>query len=395
MTLAGNSPRRIMVIDDSAVTLKMIDTLLRVSGYETITFQDGRAAVAAVRERSPDLVLCDIQMPTMDGFEVLTAIREIDPFLRVIMVTSTTDLSMVLRTIRLGAFDYVMKPVDMELLREAIGRALRMSDLEAANRRYHEELARREQRNQNEMALAKTIIGDLLPQRMPGTPGLEFGLAFLPSSGIGGDYYDFVQYREPNRLGVVIADISGHGVPAALLLTMFKMRAAEVFRSSLHPAESLAVLNRTLARDFPADHFASTFYVVFNTEARELTYSKASSEPALLLRRDGGTIFLDRGSGFALGAFDPEVFGEPTYTQHMVSIEPGDTLLLFTDGLVEIHDRSGHMLRIEGLLKWIEEDRALPPQQLVDRIIEKARSFIEGETGFDDDVTLLAVRFAG
>ncbi len=387
-----DAARRIFVIDDDQFTLKWMKRMLAVGGYEVEAFSNGPEALASLSAAAPDVVLCDLQMPGMDGFSILGAVRERAPSVKTIMVTSTTDLGFALKAMRLGAFDYVTKPVDPELLLESIGRAIEMKDLEEENRRYLAELARRDERMRSELLLARTIIGDLLPGAPPRVPGLEFGLRYEPSGEIGGDYYDFVLFREPNRLGLVLADISGHGVPAALLMTMFKMRANEAFRSLTHPAECLSVLNRALARDFPADSFVSAFYVVVDTSRPELTYAKASNEPALLLRPGREPQFLDRGTGSALAAFDPEVFGEAAYTQHTIPLEPGDTLLMYTDGLIEAVDASNRMLRLEGLVQWLKEEGDLAPQALADRLIERARAYAQ-DSELPDDITILAARY--
>jgi serine phosphatase RsbU (regulator of sigma subunit) len=261
--------------------------------------------------------------------------------------------------------------------------------VEDAERRHAEELARRDAILREELSLARTIQRALLPSGPPAATGLEIGLCFVPSGEVGGDYFDFIPLDD-GRTAVILADISGHGVPAALLFAIFKALAGEVFRGVAATEETFRDLNRRLTKLFPKGRFASTFYAVFDPRRGTFTCLKASQEPGLVFRRRGGIECIEDG-GPPLGALNPDVFGDPEYTSATIAFAPGDTLLLFTDGLVEVEDPRGRMLTVEGLVPWVEEELERTPQEMVDRIFARTIEYA-GAKELRDDFTVIAVR---
>lgn len=253
------------------------------------------------------------------------------------------------------------------------------------------ELAERDARNREEMELARAIHKALLPVEAPRVPGLEFGLRFVPSGDIGGDFVDFIRLPYPNRIGVAFADITGHGVGAALLSSMLKVLVDEVTRLGLSQSGCFKVLNRRLYQEYPAGSFASSFYAVFDTANHTMTYVKASQEPVILLRPGAETQVLT-GGGPALGLLAPDTFDEAEYEQCTVQLKAGDTVFFFTDGLIEYSDNEEtKSIPRELLVSWLEEEVQLAPQDLVDRIYERALAY-SGRTKPSDDVAALAVR---
>ncbi|MCF7853350.1 MAG: PAS domain-containing protein [Candidatus Pacebacteria bacterium] len=253
------------------------------------------------------------------------------------------------------------------------------------------ELAERDELNREEMSLARTIHRALMPVETPKVPGLEFGLLFVPSGDIGGDFIDFIRLPYPNRIGVTFADITGHGVGAALLSSMLKVLVDEVTHSGLSQSGCFKVLNRRLNKEYPPGSFASSFYAIFDTAGHTMTYVKASQEPVILLRPGEETQIL-RAGGPPLGLLGPDVFDEAEYEQHTVPLKPGDTVFFFTDGLVE-HANGGGTKSVaqETLIAWLEEEVHRPPQELVDTIYERALAYVERPRP-TDDVAALAVR---
>ncbi len=241
-----------------------------------------------------------------------------------------------------------------------------------------------------ELSLARTIQRTMLPDALPSVAGLELGLLFIPSGDIGGDFVDFIRSDNNERLGVVFADITGHGVPAALLSAMFKVLINDILRCKKTPAECISLLNRRLCREFPQGNFASTFYSVFDTATRTMTYVKASQEPALLFRSGKDVTVLAAG-GPVLGIINPDLCTEVAYREHTMRLEHGDTVFFYTDGLLELENSRGEMLESSELIRWITEEIELPPQALVERIYARSVQFAQTST-LPDDVAALAVR---
>ncbi|MFO7820536.1 MAG: PAS domain-containing protein [Lentisphaeria bacterium] len=253
------------------------------------------------------------------------------------------------------------------------------------------ELAARDQKTREEMNLARAIHSALLPVEAPKMPGFEFGLRFVPSSDIGGDFIDFVRLPDPNSIGVVFADITGHGVGAALLASMLKVFVDEVAPVYQSLDACFKALNRRLFKAYPGDSFASTFYAVFDSRKKSMTYVKASQEPVILLRPGQKPQCLGDG-GPALGLLGPEYFDEKEYKQCEVQLLPGDTVFFYTDGLVDIHvDGRSFDISKTQLCDWLEELESCGPQELADTIYERALSCAQVDNP-SDDVAVLAVR---
>lgn len=380
---------RIQAVDDSLMIRNFLKRTLEAQGYECEIFSDGATAVQAAVARPPDLFLTDLNMPGMDGFQVLSELKRQVPNVPVIMLTASAELDDALKSIRSGAVDYVTKPIDVAQMFEVIGRILRIAALEVENRRYVAELARRDEELRKELQMAKSIHQTLLPSCMPSVTGYEFGLALIPSREIGGDIVGIYD-RGAGRIGVVFADLTGHGVPAALLFVLFKAFADDVFRTTLTPAECFQTLNSRLAKDFPSGHFASTSYIEIDPACEYINLVKASQEPVLILRADGSIETIEEG-GPLLGAFDPEIFGKVDFIEKHVTLAEGDSLFLYTDGLVEVTNAADVMLELNGLLPMLREEMQRTPQDLVMEIHRRIVAYA-GQEELDDDFTALSIR---
>lgn len=259
-------------------------------------------------------------------------------------------------------------------------------------RRALTELEIRDRRIRHELALARTIHRALIPAEAPTLPGFEFGLLFIPSGDIGGDIVDFALRPGGGSLGVVVADVTGHGVPAALLAAMFKALIDDVLRREPGgpAAGRMAELNLRVSEEFPTGNFASTFYAELDAATRRMTYVSAAQEPALRFRAGRPLEILQTG-GPVLGLLTPESGLPVDYTATTVALQPGDTVFLYTDGLVEIENRSGRMLTRDELIGWLHEDIGLAPQALVERLHARAVAYA-GSTEMADDIAALAIR---
>lgn len=252
------------------------------------------------------------------------------------------------------------------------------------------ELAERDAHMQEEMRVARAIHQSMIPLSVPKLAGFEFGLKLVPSGMLGGDFINFIEYPDRTRLGVIFADITGHGVAAALLSAMFKVLVDEVMHSGASPSSCFNMLNRRLAAEYPEGNYVSAFFAIFDRRNRTMTYVKASQEPVYILRPNEPARCLEAG-GPALGLLDPFTFGEPGYDQVTIQLQAGDTVFFYTDGLVELWNASREMLDPTAIQKWLEESRHLGPQELVDEMHRRAIAFA-GTTDLDDDVAELAVR---
>jgi len=268
---------------------------------------------------------------------------------------------------------------DLELLSMVAGQvALQMEN----TRLYEEEL--KKQKLEEQLGLARTIQSRLLPRRIPDIPGLDLAACNITSAEVSGDYYDLIR-RGDGRLVLIISDVSGKGVPASLLASSLQASMRAHCAASCSPGEILERVNLYLHESTDPSHFATLFLAIYDPEDSRLCYSSGGHNSPVLRRTDGSIELLEKG-GLPLGAFD---FG--TYEEGALTLAPGDTLFMYTDGLTEtrngVEEEFGEA-RVERLL---EDGHELPAARLLDVMHDELRAF-SGRADADDDVTLIALK---
>jgi sigma-B regulation protein RsbU (phosphoserine phosphatase) len=231
--------------------------------------------------------------------------------------------------------------------------------------------------------MARSIQQRLLPGTVPRVPGYEIAALNLPSSQVSGDYFDFVDFGE--WLGLVIADVSGKGLPASLLASNLQASIRALASSQASPGRVLSAVNSSLYESTDAERFATAFLACLRPDRRELLYSNAGHNPPLLRRADGRVEWLDVGAT-PLGAF-PGM----SYEEARISLEPGDCLVLFTDGVTEAENTQGEFFHEEGLERLIHAECGRGAEEMLDRLREAVRSHA-GPRGLGDDMTVIIVR---
>ncbi len=241
-------------------------------------------------------------------------------------------------------------------------------------------------RLEKELAIAREIQLSFLPKKSPEIPGFELAGTALPHAEVGGDYYDFIHVSQ-NRVGLAIADVSGKGIPAALIMAGFRMSLLAEIRNEFAIRAVMRKVNSLLNESTERHKFVTAFYGVLDYRNRVLIFSNAGHNPPILLRKDGSVEYLMEG-GVALGVL-PDAF----YEERPIAIRPGDVLLLYTDGVSEAEseadpsDQFGRE-RIEATMRRLATRSA---QDIVDGIVEDVRTFA-GERGQTDDLTLMVVK---
>lgn len=234
-----------------------------------------------------------------------------------------------------------------------------------------------------ELDLARQIQQSILPRAMPEVAGLRVAACYLPMSDVAGDFYDF-DARQANHLGVLVADVSGHGVPAALVAAMVKVAFAAAAERLETPGLALETMNRTLCGKFERA-YVTACCGSFDAVNRRLKYSSAGHPPPLLRRADGRVERLDQG-GLAL-TFDPNA----QYPTAQVELGPGDRIVFFTDGLVEAWNASDEFFGEARLEELVAVDRAVTPGELVEKLIDELRRWTGPDASLQDDVTVVVV----
>jgi phosphoserine phosphatase RsbU/P len=238
---------------------------------------------------------------------------------------------------------------------------------------------------QRELDTARRIQSSLLPRRIPEQSGLDIAVRFVPMTAVAGDIYDFVRIG-PSSIGILVADVSGHGVPAALVASMVKVAFSAQADHADDPAEVLSAMNQVLCRHL--EHaYVTAVYAVVNTDRQTVTIANAGHPPALLYQAHE-TAPVQQNGGVMLG-----VFPEATYTNTEVApFGAGDRLLLYSDGVLEARDRAGQFFDGDRVARWLSDIKHTSAEQFADAAFSELTQWTGG--GFDDDVTFVIARRA-
>jgi sigma-B regulation protein RsbU (phosphoserine phosphatase) len=340
-SIAGAS---VLVVDDNAVNRRILRAILERAGAVVSEAAEGEQALRLVRTVSPDLVLLDIMMPGMDGLQVCGALKG-DPTtsdIPVIVVSSLGETADRIRGLSAGAEDYVTKPFDAGEVLARVATHLRIRRLTRSLRELNRELTDRQRRIDEDLRAAAEIQRTLLPRAGASAPRLAFEWLFEPCATIGGDIFDVVSLGA-GRTAIYVLDVSGHGVPAALVTVSVSQSLAPMSGIILDPRGELSPPSEVLARldgEYPFERFDMFFtmsYLTFDAATGLLRYASAGHPPPLLLRpgqrprplEEGGTIV-----GLGVGT---------TFDEGSVVLEPGDRLALCTDGVIETASPAGEL----------------------------------------------------
>jgi sigma-B regulation protein RsbU (phosphoserine phosphatase) len=237
----------------------------------------------------------------------------------------------------------------------------------------------------SELEVARRIQSSTLPQSTPALPGLDIAARYVPMSAVAGDFYDFLLVDD-RRLGILVADVTGHGVPAALIATMLKIAFAGQAPHACDPARVLTELNRSLCGKFE-EHFVTAAYLFVDLDKNLLRYSAAAHPPLLLVSHVANHAREIEENGLMLG-----MFPDATYTSAEIPFSPGDRVLLYTDGLFEAHNSKNEEFGRARCKEFLESSRSLPASTFIDDLLSRVSSFSPPSTQHDD-ITLLLLDF--
>lgn len=242
-----------------------------------------------------------------------------------------------------------------------------------------------------DLRLASSIQRYLLPENLPQTESLEFAVKYLPQQLIGGDFYDF--FKLPHgKIGVVIGDVSGKGIPAAILMALCQTKLRYIAMSGKSPAQTLCLLNSEMVHAMRSDMFITIIYLVIDPKSGEARFARAGHEPPLLARADSDEAAQPlKSSGMALGMVSEELFDE-VMEDASFKMNSGDVLVLYTDGLTEAANPEGGEFTAKKLAQTISTLRSRNANDLNDEIIKSVEAFMGPGNKYGDDLTLLTVK---
>ena len=384
--MAMQPPYKILVVDDEPdlepLMLQRMRRDIRRGQYEFVFAHDGNEALVRLNEHEDvDMVLSDINMPGMDGLTLLEQIPHVYPEIRAVMVSAYGDMKNIRTAMNRGAFDFVTKPIDFEDLRVTIERTLRHM------MEWREALASRDKlvALQNELDVAQKIQQSVLPTEFPISDYYEIDARMQAAREVGGDFYDVLRL-ENGRIGLSVADVSDKGVPAAL----FMMSALTLLKGSAigvgAPGAVLTEVNDLLNEENEAAMFVTLLYAVFDPSNGLLNYANGGHNPPIIVHPDGTSTLLPATGGIALG-----VAPKFQYEEGTVILDPGDTIVLYTDGVTEAMNAEGEEFSLDRLRDLFTNVPPRNPKETNAAIFEAVRVFA-GDTPQSDDITCLACR---
>lgn len=381
--IAAAEKKLVLVVDDAPANLQVVRAILKDDFKIRIATSGAKALDLVKAEPHPDLILLDVTMPEMDGYEVC-GILKASPEIRdipVIFLTGKTETEDETKGFEVGAVDYIHKPFSPAVVKARVHTHLVL-------REAREQLARQLLNINNELEMAREIQLSILPHEIPKIRGLEIAARYIPMSLVAGDFYDFI-IVDDKRLGILVADVSGHGLPAALIASMLKVALAAQSPHAFDPARVLSGLNQTLCGKF-RNHFVTAAYLFVDTEKSCIKYAGAGHPPLLLWRESSMTASEVLENGLLLG-----LFPAASYSVAEFYVEGGDKAVLYTDGILETRNPSKEEFGPDLLKVFLESKHKLKADKFADSMLDELTGWSENHKGDgqEDDITLLVIDF--
>ena len=398
----------ILIVDDDLDILELLKMNLEPEGYNVRTANDGESAVQTACANPPDLILLDVMMPHKDGFQVIEELKNIKDTknVPVILVTARGQTEDKVLGLDTGADDYITKPFDLREVTARVEAVLGRTRpikyinplMNAMGDKFSEEGL---QQLAGHLQAAAAIQKKLLPEQAPRLEGFDIAILLQSSTSVSGDFYDFIPLSE-TQIGLVLGDVKGNGIPAALLMVMIRTALRLLCYEEDTPASILKRINDLVVRDTEADLFATMVYGILDIANATFTYSngghcypfhwKTTNEMGVL-----------KTQGMLIGAFE-----EATFSSDISSLSPGDVLVFYTDGITETEtgDGEGFSENQGASTNTVEEDMFYGGDRLADCISKNAElsasalcdsivndlTVFSGNTNTHDDRALIIIK---
>jgi serine phosphatase RsbU (regulator of sigma subunit) len=399
----------ILLVDDTPANLLALEAVLEGLGQNLVKAHSGKEALRYLMDHDVAIILMDVQMPGLDGFETAEFIhrRERSRYTPIIFLTAyeRTD-TQVFKGYKAGAVDFLTKPFVPEVLRSKVAvfvelfrkteQVRQQSELlrEIERKEHERQMAQakerwEQERLRQEIRLARKIQQKLFPVASLPSPSFDISGASYPAEATGGDYFDYIPMRD-GGLGVVIGDVSGHGFGPALLMAELRAYLRALLLTRAEVGEIVGLLNCALAEDAPEGLFATLLFARLDPNTRCLVYASAGHTPGYILSPSGDVKSVLPPTGMPLA-----VLAESTYLAVAVPpLEPGDLLLLLTDGIVEAQGPGDTFFGMNRVLDVVRAHQSRTAKTIVDTLCGVVRDFGHAQEQLDD-ITVIVVKAAG
>jgi len=383
---------KIMVVDDEVDLEPLVRQKFRKQireGYYNFVFaHNGLEALTKLIEYPEiGIILSDINMPEMDGLTLLMKLKELkNPGLKTVVVSAYGDMDNIRTAMNRGAYDFITKPINFEDLEITINKTMEEILLVRRSLEEHDQLISIQQ----DLLTAREIQQAILPKIFPPFPHrTDFDLfaAMIAAKEVGGDFYDFFMI-DNDRLGFVIGDVSGKGVPAAIFMAVSRTLIRATGLKGIPVDECMTYVNNLLCFESVSSMFVTVFYGILNTLTGEVSYVNAGHNPPYIFS-DTGIRKVDMTDGIILGCME-----NFSYKSGKVTIRPGELLFLYTDGITEAFNKNEEAFGEERLETYLKSHSNHPIDGIVKNIFQEVNTFSSGVPQ-SDDITMLIFRYTG
>jgi sigma-B regulation protein RsbU (phosphoserine phosphatase) len=378
---------RILIADDQPDVLHALGFLLKGAGSQTVSAMSPAAVLDAVRAQSFDAVLMDLNYTRdttsgEEGLDLVSKVKGLAPNLPIIVMTAWGTIELAVEAMRRGARDFVLKPWDNAQLLHTLQAKIEEGDRQT---RLQAEQNARQERLAQDMAIARQVQINLFPRTMNRFDGIEYAGRCIQAGEVGGDYYDFPDVGA-NRFAAVLADVSGKGIPAALLMANLQATLrSQCLMGVGHLPGLMRGVNRLFQESTEPHHFATLFFSSFDPVKRVLRYVNCGHNPPLLVRASGA---VER-----LHATAPVIGLLPFWdcVDDQTTLNPGDLLVIYSDGVTEAGRDSGDEFGEDRLLEAVRRAASQPLDAMLDSINCAVRDWLHGKHQ-EDDLTVVLLR---
>jgi sigma-B regulation protein RsbU (phosphoserine phosphatase) len=398
---------KVLIADDQTDVLEALRLLLKGHDYLTETVTSPMALLDAMAHREFDLILMDLNYARdttsgREGLDLLAQLQTIDDAPPIVVMTGWATVGLAVEAMQRGVGDFIEKPWVNTRLLEIVEQQIKIGRGRREERRRkieqvrtQSELAHHVQQQGREIEEARAIQQGFLPKEIPQLAGYDIAGAWQPARIVGGDYYDVLPLTSQGlqvpsvnpgggeSIGIVIADVAGKGMPAAMLMSNLQAAVRGLASPSLSPENLCSRLNSLICRNVAADRFITLFYGQLEGGERRLHYVNAGHNAPIVWHTDGTHDRLDTGGG-VLGVFQMQTFAGGIY-----DLRPGDRMVLFTDGVTEARRHEGEEFGEARLLQVLAENCRASASDLQKAILRAAEEFCGGD--WHDDATIVAI----
>lgn len=396
-----NIPHRptVLIVDDEDIVLSSLRTLLQMdTDYNVITFRSPTEALSAIQRQSIDAVISDFLMPELSGLQFLAEVKKLYPTVPRILLTGYADKGNAIKAINeIGLYQYIEKPWENEHIKMVLRNGIQNKTLEETLQQKLRELdesirscdalANREGILRQELSLAQQVQRNLLPKSFPLADGFRFAATFRPALEIGGDFYD-LQTLPDGRIGIIVADATGHGIQAALSTALLKFAFATTIDSGRSINEIAVAMSEILLKGLPENIYVAGLVAILDTAGRKVQIVNAGLPHPILLRAQGKGLERVPVNGLFMGVDLPGAVSPGECAE--LALNSGERLLLYTDGVSESTAADGSQFDDGAMAEHLAAARGINVEDLVERLADTAINYRD-DGQEPDDITIVAI----